>query len=130
MPLEPELAPHSGAVYGSQPAHQSHIPEDFAGAPDLRQPTSAYGELKRMSELMCAMTPEVDCVIARGFGFIGPYLPLSDKFAVGIFIRDAIAGGPIRIQGDGTPQRSFETNRRLGAARVQTVRSSINIVVI
>lgn len=101
------LLASSGAVYGPQPAYLSHIPEDYSGAPDLRQPTSAYGELKRMSELMCAMTPDVDCVIARGFAFIGPYLPLSDKFVVGSFIRDALMGDPIRIHGDGTPVRSY-----------------------
>jgi len=101
------LLASSGAVYGPQPAHLSHIPEDHAGAPDLRQPMSAYGELKRMSELMCAMTPDVECVIARCFSFVGPYLPLTDKFAVGSFIRDALAGGPIRIHGDGTPLRSY-----------------------
>ncbi|MDZ4251521.1 MAG: NAD(P)-dependent oxidoreductase [Sulfuritalea sp.] len=101
------LLASSGAVYGPQPADLSHIPEDYPGALDLRQPMSAYGELKRMSELMCAMTPEVDCVIARGFSFVGPYLPLTDKFAVGSFIRDALAGGPIRIHGDGSPLRSY-----------------------
>lgn len=101
------LLASSGAVYGPQPAHLSHIPEDYPGALDLRQPMSAYGELKRMSELMCAMTPEVDCVIARGFSFVGPYLPMCDKFAVGSFIRDALAGGPIRIRSDGSPLRSY-----------------------
>lgn len=101
------LLASSGAVYGRQPPELGHIPEDYNGAPDLRQPMSAYGEIKRMSELMCALTPEVDCVIARGFAFVGPYLPLTDKFAVGSFIRDVLADGPIRIQGDGSPLRSY-----------------------
>jgi nucleoside-diphosphate-sugar epimerase len=68
---------------------------------------SAYGEIKRMSELMCAQTPEVECVIARCFSFLGPHLPLTEKFAIGSFIRQAVAGGPIRIHGDGTPVRSY-----------------------
>lgn len=101
------LLASSGAVYGRQPEALGHIPEDYNGAPDPSQPMSAYGEIKRMSELMCALTPEVECVVARGFSFVGPYLPLSDKFAIGSFIRDAVGGGPIQIRGDGTPLRSY-----------------------
>jgi nucleoside-diphosphate-sugar epimerase len=101
------LLASSGAVYGRQPADRSHIPETCTTAPILQQRTSAYGEIKRMSELMCALTPDLDCVIARGFSFVGPFLPLTDKFAIGSFIRQALAGGPIRIHGDGTPVRSY-----------------------
>lgn len=96
----------SGAVYGRQPSELERLPEDYRGSPDPTNPGSAYGELKRMSELLC-VTSGVDCVIARGFAFVGPYLPLTDKFAIGSFIRDALAGGPIRIHGDGTPVRSY-----------------------
>ncbi len=96
----------SGAVYGQQPAELGHIPEDYRGAPDPTDPAAAYGEMKRLGELLC-VTSGVDCVISRGFAFVGPYLPLTDKFAVGSFMRDALAGGPIRIRGDGTPLRSY-----------------------
>lgn len=96
----------SGAIYGPQPADLSHIPEGYRGCPDPSDPASAYGEMKRISETLC-VSSGVDCVIARGFSFLGPYLPLTDKFAAGSFIRDALAGGPIRIHGDGTPVRSY-----------------------
>ncbi len=96
----------SGAVYGRQPAHLSHIPEDYPGGPDPTKPASAYGEMKRLCELMC-VSSGVDCVIARGFSFVGPYLPLTDKFAVGSFIRDGLSGGPIRVRSDGTAVRSY-----------------------
>ena len=96
----------SGAVYGPQPVELDHIPEDYRGGPDPTDPASAYGEMKRVSELMC-VAANVDCIVARGFSFVGPYLPLTDKFAVGSLIRDALADGQIRIHGDGSPLRSY-----------------------
>lgn len=115
--MQPGTAPRhvlllsSGAVYGRTPPELGAIREDWTGAPDPLVPASAYGEGKRVSELLCAMTaatrPGLKVTIARCFAFVGPHLPLNKHFAIGNFIDAALRDDDILIQGDGTPLRSY-----------------------
>lgn len=100
----------SGAVYGDLPANLGPVPEDYKGGPDISHPKWAYGEGKRLAELLCCIYGErhgISVKNARCFATIGPGLPLDTHFAIGNFIADAMAGREIVIKGDGTPIRSY-----------------------
>ena len=100
----------SGAVYGEMPEHLSSWPEDSAFAASPLDPKSAYANGKRVAEAMFALAGhEGICrpTVARLFAFSGRHLPLGRHFAIGNFVRDAVAGGPIEVRGTGTAVRSY-----------------------
>ncbi len=100
----------SGAVYGVQPPVLSHVDESWTGGPDVRDPRSSYGEGKRAAETLTTIYHRqlgIETVSARIFALLGPGLSLDTHFAAGNFIRDAIAGRRIIVQGSGQAVRSY-----------------------
>jgi len=100
----------SGAVYGKQQSDVLNVTEDYKGGPDLESMESTYGEGKRVGELLCRLyylKYGIECKIARGFAFAGPYIPLDGHFAFGNFINDVLNNRDILIKGDGTTIRSY-----------------------
>jgi nucleoside-diphosphate-sugar epimerase len=98
----------SGAQYGALPP--GPVDEAHALACDPTQPSDAYGEAKRVSELLAALQAErhgFDVIPTRCFAFVGPGLDLHGHFAIGNFIRDALAGGPLKLSSDGQAVRSY-----------------------
>ena len=99
----------SGAVYGTQPPQLANVSESFEGGPDPLNPASAYAEGKRSAEMLCSLaaSPRLATTVARCFAFVGPYMKLDAHFAIGNFIADRLHHRPIRVQGDGSPVRSY-----------------------
>ncbi len=88
----------SGAVYGQQVA-----PVDETVP---CRPMTAYGRGKLAAERLL-LDSGLEVKIARCFAFTGPYLRRDIHYAIGNFIRDALANRAIVVRGDGSPLRSY-----------------------
>lgn len=100
----------SGAVYGNQPWDLECVPESWMGGPNCLDPRATYAEAKRAAEMLCAIYAKqhgLQVPIARIFALLGPYLSLDIHFAAGNFIRNAMRGEPIIVNGNGLPERSY-----------------------
>lgn len=100
----------TGAVYGPPPSSLEKIHESFLESIDPSVPSSAYHHVRRMMELLgvlYAVEHGFEAKIARCFSFVGPYLPLNGRLAIGDFIGDALSGNPVAIKGNGKPIRSY-----------------------
>jgi len=69
-------------------------------------PRMAYGESKRTAEMMCVLS-DVETRIARLWGFVGPCMPLDGPWAITKFIKEGLAGGPVKVSGGANVTRSY-----------------------
>jgi dTDP-glucose 4,6-dehydratase len=95
-------------VYGDPLVHPQ--PESYWGNVNPIGPRSCYDEAKRFAEAFTMAYHRVyglDTRIFRIFNTYGPRMRPDDGRSVPTFIRQALAGEPLTVQGDGSQTRSF-----------------------
>lgn len=98
----------SSEVYGEPLEHPQ--PESYWGNVNPTGPRSPYDEAKRFEEATTAAyskTYGVSTAIARIFNSYGPRMRPDDGRAVPTFIRQALAGEPVTVTGNGQQTRSL-----------------------
>ena len=94
-------------VYGDPQVHPQ--PEDYWGHVNPIGPRGVYDEAKRYAEALTTAyrsTAGVDTGIVRIFNTYGPRMRPHDGRAIPTFIRQALAGEPLTVAGDGSQTRS------------------------
>ena len=94
-------------VYGDPQVHPQ--PEDYWGHVNPIGPRGVYDEAKRYAEALTTAyrtTHNVDTGIVRIFNTYGPRMRAEDGRAIPTFIRQALAGEPLTVAGDGSQTRS------------------------
>ena len=102
------LQASTSEVYGDPEVHPQ--PESYRGAVNMLGPRACYDEGKRVAETLFMdyhRSNRVNIRIVRIFNTYGPRMHPYDGRVVSNFIRQAIAGEPVTIFGDGSQTRSF-----------------------
>ncbi|MFI7014756.1 UDP-glucuronic acid decarboxylase family protein [Streptomyces sp. NPDC050164] len=95
-------------VYGDPQVHPQD--EDYWGHVNPIGPRSVYDEAKRYAEAVTTAyrsSRSADTGIVRIFNTYGPRMRADDGRVVSTFIRQALAGEPLTVHGDGSQTRSF-----------------------
>lgn len=95
-------------VYGDPQIHPQ--PESYWGRVNPVGPRGVYDEAKRFGEALTLAyrnTHAVDTGIVRIFNTFGPRMRPNDGRAIPNFIRQALAGAPLTVAGDGEQTRSI-----------------------
>ncbi len=101
------LLASTSEVYGDPLVHPQ--PESYWGNVNPVGPRGVYDEAKRYAEALTTAyrtTHGVDTAIVRIFNTYGPRMRPHDGRAIPTFIRQALAGEPLTVAGDGTQTRS------------------------
>jgi len=102
------LLASTSEVYGDPLVHPQR--EDYWGNVNPVGPRGVYDEAKRFAEAMTVAyhrVHSVDTRIVRIFNTYGPRMRLTDGRAIPTFVRQALAGEPLTVYGDGSQTRSF-----------------------
>ncbi|MFF7725473.1 UDP-glucuronic acid decarboxylase family protein [Streptomyces sp. NPDC008001] len=102
------LLASTSEVYGDPLEHPQH--EGYWGNVNPVGPRSVYDESKRYAEALVSAyrrTHGTDTSIVRIFNTYGPRMRADDGRAVPTFIRQALAGDPVTVTGDGSQTRSL-----------------------
>lgn len=101
------LLASTGEVYGDPLEHPQR--ETYPGNVDPVGPRGVYGEAGRFAEALTTAYRHaygLDTAIVRIFTTYGPRMRPCDGRAIPTFIRQALAGEPITVTGDGRQTRS------------------------
>src|SRR5512132_3082317 len=102
------LLASTSEVYGDPQVHPQ--PETYWGNVNPIGPRGVYDEAKRYGEALTMAYHSqqgVDTAIVRIFNTYGPRMRSHDGRAIPTFMRQALAGEPITVFGDGSQTRSF-----------------------
>ncbi|WP_300013876.1 UDP-glucuronic acid decarboxylase family protein [Pseudonocardia sp.] len=103
------LLASTSEAYGDPQVHPQ--PESYWGHVNPVGPRGVYDEAKRFAEAMTMAyrrAKGVDTAIVRIFNTHGPRMRPDDGRAVPTFIRQALAGEPLTVAGDGSQTRSIQ----------------------
>ena len=102
------LLASTSEVYGDPLVHPQ--PESYWGNVNPIGPRGVYDEAKRYGEALTMAyhgAQGVDTAIVRIFNTYGPRMRPHDGRAIPTFVRQALAGEPLTVFGDGSQTRSF-----------------------
>jgi dTDP-glucose 4,6-dehydratase len=102
------LLASTSEVYGDPLVHPQ--PESYWGNVNPIGPRGVYDEAKRYAEALTMAyhgQQGLDTCIVRIFNTYGPRMRAHDGRAIPTFVRQALAGEPLTVFGDGSQTRSF-----------------------